>query len=73
MYEGQGRKGLGQVKPTAALKGVSVPSGTGLPALGHRAGNTASPGLVQPGGRRAAKHRTGQERLMDTAPPSKGH
>lgn len=58
----------------------TVPKGALCPLWGPafqpwatQAGNTASPGLVQPEGGQGAKLRTCQECLMDAVPPSKSH
>lgn len=54
--------GAGQAESKQPWRG-SVPPGTWPASPGPPAGNTASPGLVQPGGRRGAELRTCQERL----------
>lgn len=58
----------------AALKGALCPlKDPAFQPWATRAGNTVSPGLVQPEGGLGAKLRTCQECLMDAVPPSKGH
>lgn len=58
----------------AALKGAFCPvQDPAFQPWAPRAGNTVSPGLVQPEDGLGAKLRTCQECLMDAVPPSNGH